>query len=105
MDYFYNLCTTEMYRLKREADKLDGVIEEQRDELKKLEFLIAKKKELKRKLPEVPSDASGSSAPPAAASEPRQSSGSSAKVQCEVHTQPPPRQPSGPSSFSASCGK
>ena len=51
-NYLYRMFTSPEFRLKRERKTLDKEIEESWTELKKLESLVEKKKELKRKLPE-----------------------------------------------------
>ena len=93
MNYIYNLFTTETYRLRKETEKLDEEIGEKWDELKKMESLIAKKEELRRKLPD------NSNHEPSA---PQQSS---VQVPCEVHPQPPPARPSSHPSSSTFRGK
>ena len=97
INYIYNLFTSEEYRLKKESDKLDEEIGEKWDELKKMESLIAKKAELRRKLPDLENKP-----------EPSAPLQSGAQTHCEVH-QPPPPPPGRPSlkgpSSSTSRGK
>ena len=51
----YKLCTTSEYRLKQKRNKLDTKIEKGYAELKKMEGLVDKKKELNKKLPRAKS--------------------------------------------------
>ena len=62
---------------------MDKEIDESWDELKRMEDLIAKKEELRRKLPAVSAES------PHVPSAPQQSSGTPAKVPCDVHPAPP----------------
>ena len=82
----YTFCTTEKFRLKKEKKGLDKDIDKSWAELKRMEEVIARKSELKRKLPptskdKVPSVPSGTekrpSAPPL-----------DQVVACEVHHEP-----------------
>ena len=82
----YTFCTTEKFRLKKEKKGLDKDIDKSWAELKRMEEVIARKSELKRKLPptskdKVPSVPSGTekrpSAPPL-----------DQVVACEVHQEP-----------------
>ena len=83
INWIYNLFTTETYRLQKLTRKLDKEIGKSWDELKRMEDVIAKKEELKRKLPAV-SDKEGPSVPSA----PQLSSDSSDRVTCDVHHEP-----------------
>ena len=51
----YKLCTTSEYRLKQKRHQLDKKIDKGYDELKKMEGLIEKKKEINKKLPRAKS--------------------------------------------------
>ena len=51
----YKLCTTSEYRLKQKRRQLDKKIDKGYDELKKMEELIEKKKEINKKLPRAKS--------------------------------------------------
>merc|ERR1712082_363968 len=51
----YKLCTTEQYRLKQKRRQLDKKIDKGYNELKKMEGLIEKKKEINKKLPRAKS--------------------------------------------------
>ena len=82
----YTLCTTEKFRLTREKKVLDKELDKSWAELKRMEGVIARKSELKRKLPptskdKVPTVPSGAekrpSAPPL-----------DEVVVCEVHHEP-----------------
>ena len=59
----YELCTTEQFRLKKERDQLKKKIDKSYTELKEMEDLIEKKKEIHKKLPQAQSEQP--SAPPA----------------------------------------
>ena len=84
INWIYNLFTTETYRLQKETKELDKEIDDSWDELKRMEDLIAKKEEPRRKLPVV--SAEGAHEPSA----PQQGSGTPTKVPCEVHPGPHP---------------
>ena len=97
INWVYTLMTTENYRLQRETKTLDKEIDKSWNELKRMEDVIAKKQELKRKLPatsqkEVTSMKKEPSAPQL----------ESSKVSCDVHKEPKAaRYSSRPSSSSA----
>merc|ERR1712030_287531 len=59
----YELCTTEQFRLKQKRHQLDKKIDKSYTELKKMEDLIEKKKEIHKKLPRAQS--AEPTAPPA----------------------------------------
>merc|ERR1711888_472288 len=59
----YELCTTEQFRLKQKRHQLDKKIDKGYNELKKMEGLIEKKKEINKILPRAQS--AEPTAPPA----------------------------------------
>ena len=79
-NYIYHLFTTETYRLKKESEELNEEIEKNWNELKKMENLIAKKAELKKRLPNLEENP-----------EPSAPLQSGARTHAEVH---PPHLPS-----------
>ena len=82
----YKLCTTEQYRLKQKRHQLDKKIDKGYDELKKMEGLIEKKKEINKKLPRAKSVEP--TAPPAEVIEkiPGKPRVPQTKTMVEVHT-------------------
>ena len=82
----YKLCTTEQYRLKQKRHQLDKKIDKGYDELKKMEDLIEKKKEINKKLPRAKSVEP--TAPPAEVIEkiPGKPRVPQTKTMVEVHT-------------------
>ena len=89
VNQLYTFCTTEKFRLEKEKKGLDKDIDKSWAELKRMEEVIARKNELKGKLPPTPKDEVSSdppgtvkrpSAPPAALLD--------QVVACEVHQEP-----------------
>ena len=94
INWTYTLMTTETYRLQKETETLDKEIDKSWNELKPMEDVIAKKQELKRKLP-VPSQKE----PSTTQEEPSAPPLTSSKVSCDVHQEPTaPRYTTRPSS-------
>ena len=82
----YTLCTTETFRLEREKRILDKELEKSWAELKRMEGVIAKKSELKKKLPPT-SEEEIISVPPVAEKRPS-APPLDQVVTCEVHKEP-----------------
>ena len=82
----YELCTTEQFRLKQKRHQLDKKIDKSYTELKKMEDLIEKKKEIHQKLPRAQS--AEPTAPPAEVIEkiPGKPRVPQTKTMVEVHT-------------------
>ena len=80
------MCTTETFRLAREAKILDKELEKSWVELKRMEGVIAKKSELKKKLPAT-SEEEIISVPPGAEDRPS-APPLDQVVKCEVHKEP-----------------
>ena len=83
----YTLCTTEKFRLTREKKGLDKELDKSFAELKRMEEVIARKSELKRKLPAASKDEIV--AAPSGASKRPSAPPLHQVVACDVHHEPP----------------
>ena len=82
----YTMCTTETFRLAREAKILDKELEKSWKELKRMEGVIAKKSELKKKLPATSQEEATSVSPVEKA--PSAPPMEQQIVSCDVHKEP-----------------
>ena len=80
------MCTTENFRLAREARNLDKELEKSWKELKRMEGVIAKKSELKRKLPATSQEEATPVSP--VNKTPSAPPMEQHKVSCDVHKEP-----------------
>ena len=101
----YTLFTTQEFRLKREKKGLDKQLDKSFAELKRMEQVIARKTELKRKLPDASSDkiASAPSGPSSSGTSRKPSAPPKHQVMADVHQEPPVASSSKRSSRSVSA--
>ena len=105
MNQVYKLFTTEKFRLTREKKGLDKQLDKSFAELKRMEQVIARKTELKRKLPDASTDeiVSAPSGPSLSGASRRPSAPPKHQVMADVHQEPPVASSSKRSSRSVSA--